>query len=115
MKKLFLIVGFLLITGCAIETVKSDSIKWVNAGTLVSVGPDVESTSPPGRARSAILGDTKLNSTRVKTTKGVYVISEKIGIVEPGVSVSVGYNKSDENQDTPLYLSFGGQQYKIVR
>jgi len=115
MKKCFLIAGFILIAGCINDAMKSEAVKWVNAGTLVSIGPDVESTGRPGRAISAVLGDTKLNSTRIETTKGVYIVSEKIGVVEPGISVNVGYNLSDEEQDKPLYLSIGGKQYKIVR
>jgi hypothetical protein len=115
MNKCILIVGFMVVAGCTNEAVKSESVKWASSGTLVSVGPDVESTRRPGRVKSSILGETKLNSTRVETTEGVYIISEKIGVVEPGVSVSVGYNSADENRDTPLYLTFGGQRYKIVR
>jgi hypothetical protein len=115
MKKCFLIAGLMLVAGCMSDAVKSEAVKWVNAGTLVSVGPDIESTGRPGRAKSAVLGDTKLNSTRIETTKGVYIVSEKIGVVEPGIPVNVGYNLSDKEQDTPLYLSVGGKRYKIVR
>ncbi len=93
---------------------KSEPIKWVNVGTLVSVGPDMESTRRPGRLGSAVLGETKLSRTRVETTKGVYIISYKIGIVETGIPVSVGYDSSDEYRDTPSYLAFGGERYKIV-
>ena len=94
---------------------KSEPIKWVNAGTLVSVAPDMESTRRPGRVGSAILGETKLSRTRVETTKGVYIIGDKIGVVETGVPVSVGYDSSDAYPDTPSYLAFGGERYKIVR
>lgn len=115
MNKCILIVGLMIVAGCTIEAAKSEAVKWVSSGTLVSVGPDVESSSRPGRVKSAILGETKLNSTRVETTEGVYIISEKIGVVEPGVSVSVGFNSADENLGTPLYLTIGGKRYKIVR
>ncbi|MHC4123206.1 MAG: hypothetical protein ACYSSI_06500 [Planctomycetota bacterium] len=116
MNKYFLIVGFMVVAGCSNETVvKSEPVKWVSVGTLVSVGPDTESTSHPGRLRSAVLGETKLSRTRVKTTKGVYIISDKIGIVETGIPVSVGYDSSDEYPDTPSYLAFGGKRYEIVR
>ena len=94
---------------------KSEPIKWVNVGTLVSVGPDMESTRRPGRLGSAILGETKLSRTRVETTKGVYIVSDKIGIVETGIPVSVGYDSSDEYSGTPSYLSFGDKRYKIAR
>ena len=94
---------------------KSEPIKWVNVGTLVSVGPDMESTRRPGRLGSAILGETKLSRTRVETTKGIYIISDKIGIVETGIPVSVGYDSSDEYPDAPSYLAFGSKRYEIVR
>ncbi len=116
MNKYFLIVGFMVIAGCSNEAVvKSEPVKWVSVGTLVSVGPDMESTRRPGRLGSAILGETKLSRTRVETTRGVYIIGDKIGIVETGIPVSVGYDSSDEYLDTPAYLSFGGKRYKIVR
>ena len=115
MNKWFLIVGFMVVAGCSSEAVKSEAVKWVSVGTLVSVGPDMESTRHPGRARSAILGETKLSRTRVETTEGVYIVSDQIGIAQTGIPVRVGYNSSDENQGTPLYLSFGGQRYKIAR
>lgn len=94
---------------------KSEPIKWVSVGTLVSVGPDTESTRRPGRLGSAVLGETKLSRTRVETTEGVYIVSDKIGIVEMGIPVSVGYDSSDKYPDTPSYLTFGGKRYKIVR
>jgi hypothetical protein len=116
MNKYFLIVGFLVAAGCSNETVvKSEAVKWVSAGTLVSVGPAMESTSRPGRASSAVLGETKLSRTRVETTEGVYIVSETIGIAETGVPVNVGYDSSDEYPDAPSYLAFGGKRYKIVR
>jgi hypothetical protein len=116
MNKYFLIAGFMVITGCSNEAVvKSEPVKWVSVGTLVSVGPDMESTRRPSRVGSAILGETKLSRTRVETTKGVYIVSDKIGIVETGIPVSVGYDSSDEYSDTPSYLSFGGKRYEIAR
>ena len=115
MNKCILIVGLMIVTGCTIEAAKSGAVKWVSSGTLVSVGPDVESSSRPGRVKSAILGETKLNSTRVETTEGVYIISEKIGVIEPGVPVRVGFNSADENLGRPLYLTIGGQRYTITR
>jgi hypothetical protein len=115
MKRYILIIGLMFLIGCTSGAVKSEAVKWVSAGTLVSVGPDLESTSRPGRAKSAILGETKLNSTRVETTEGVYIISEKIGVVEPGVPVSVGFNSTDGKLGKPLYLTIKGQRYKIVR
>ena len=115
MNKCILVVGFMVVAGCSSEAVKSEAVKWVSAGTLVSVGPDMESTRRPGRARSVILGETKLSRTRVETTEGVYIVGDKIGIAEMGVPVRVGYDSSDEYPGTPSYLSFGGQRYKIAR
>ncbi len=115
MNKCFLIVGFMVVAGCSSEAVKSEAVKWVSVGTLVSVGPDMESTRHPGRVKSAILGETKLGRTRVETTEGVYIVSDKIGIAEMGVPVRVGYDSSDEYPGTPSYLAFGGQRYKIAR
>ena len=115
MNKCILIVGLMVVAGCSSEAIKSEAVKWVNAGTLVSVRPDMESTSRPDRAKSAILGETKLSRTRVETTEGVYIVGDKIGIAEMGVPVRVGYGSSDESPGTPSYLSFGGQRYKIVR
>jgi len=111
MNKCILIVGLMVVAGCSSEAVKSEAVKWVNAGTLVSVGPDMESTRQPGRVKSAVLGETKLSRTRVETTEGVYIVGDKIGIAETGVPVRVGYDSSE----TPSYLSLGGQRYKIVR
>ncbi len=116
MNKYFLIVGFMVVVGCSNEAVvKRGSVNWVSVGTLVSVSPDLESTRRSGRLGSAVLGETKLSRTRVETTKGVYIISDKIGITEIGIPVSVGYDLSDEHRDTPSHLAFGGKQYKIVR
>ncbi len=94
---------------------ESEPIKWVNVGTLVSVGPDMESTRRPSRLGSAMLGETKLGRTRIETTEGVYIVGDKIGFVETGVPVSVGYDASDEYPDAPSYLAFGGKRYEIVR
>ncbi|MHC4617847.1 MAG: hypothetical protein ACYTEQ_08855 [Planctomycetota bacterium] len=94
---------------------KSEPIKWVSVGTLVSVGPDTEPTRHPDQLRSAILGETKFSRTRVETTEGVYIVGDKIGLVETGIPVSVGYDPSDEYPNTPSYLAFGGKRYKIVR
>jgi hypothetical protein len=116
MNKCFLIVGFMVAAGCSNEAaVKSEPVKWVSVGTLVSVGPDMESTRRPGRLGSAVLGETKLSRTRVETTEGVYIVSEKIGLAETGIAVSVGYESSDKYPDSPSYLAFGGERYKIVR
>ena len=111
MNKCILVVGFMVVAGCSSEAIKSEAVKWVSAGTLVSVGPDVESTRQPGRVKSAVLGETRLSRTRVETTEGVYIVGDKIGIAEMGVPVRVGYDSSE----TPSYLSFGGQRYKIAR
>ena len=94
---------------------KSEPIKWVNIGTLVRVRPDMGSTRRPGRVGSAVLGETKLNRTRVETTEGVYIVSGKIGLVETGIPVSIGYDASGEYSDAPSYLAFGGKRYEIVR
>jgi hypothetical protein len=94
---------------------KSGSIRWVSVGTLVSVGPDTESTPHPGRLKSAILGETQMSRTRVETTEGVYTIRDKIGIVEMGSPVSVGYDSDDKYPDTPSLLAIGDDQYEIVR
>ena len=94
---------------------KSEPIKWVNIGTLVRVSPDMESTRRPSRLGSAVLGETTFSRTRVETTKGVYLVSDKIGIVEVGTPVSLGYDASDEYPNNPSYLAIGGEQYEIVR
>ena len=116
MNKYFLIVGFMVIAGCSNEVVvERGSVMWVSVGTLVSVGPDMESTHRPSRLGSAMLGETKLNRTRVETTEGVYIVSDKIGLVETGIPVSIGYDTSDEYPDAPSYLAFRGERYEIVR
>lgn len=113
--KCILAVGFMVAAGCSNEAVKNEAVKWVNTGILISMDPDVESIRRPSRVKSAVLSETKLSRTLIETTEGVYVVGEKIGIEEMGIPISVGYNSLDENRDTPLYLSFGGQRYKIVR
>ncbi|MHC4216109.1 MAG: hypothetical protein ACYSWP_22375 [Planctomycetota bacterium] len=116
MKKCFLIVGVLVAVGCSNETVvKNESVKWVSAGTLVSASPDTESTPHPGRVKTAVLGETTFNRTRVETSEGVYIVSDKIGVVETGAPVSVGYVSSDKYPDSPSYLTIRGERYKIVR
>lgn len=111
MKKCILVIGFMLVAGCSSE------VKWVSAGTLVSVSPHEESTRPPGRLGSAV-GEIELGRTRVETTTGVYVIHDKVSVAQEGVPVRVGYGKkdtSDEYQDMPSYLAFGGRRYEISR
>jgi len=64
------------------------------------------------------LGDNEMGLTRVETTKSVYVVHGKISVANTGMPVRLGYDKkdsSDELQDMPTYLSFGGQQYIISR
>ena len=119
--KIAVVTLIFLSSGCSQEarelksSRKSEPIKWVNVGTLVSVGPDMESTRRPSRLGSAVLGETKLNRTRVETTEGVYIISGKIGLVETGIPVSIGYDASDGYPDAPSYLAFGDERYEIVR
>ena len=119
--KIAVVTLVFLSSGCGQEVQEltssreSEPIKWVNAGTLVSVGPAMESTSRPSRLGSAVLGETKLSRTRIETTEGVYIVGDKIGFVETGVPVSVGYDASDEYPDAPSYLAFGGKRYEIVR
>ena len=116
MNKYFLVVGFMVVAGCLNETaVKGEAVKWVSAGTLLSVGPDTESTRRPDRLESAIIGETKFSRTRVETTKGVYIVGDKIGVIETGIPVSAGYDSSDKYPEAPSYLAFGGERYKIVR
>jgi len=105
--------------GCPCE---SERYKWVSAGTLVSVGPAMEATYPPGQLASTrssgnlesqIFGDAKLSRTRVETTEGVYLVSEKIAVTEKGIPVIVGYDSSDKYPDTPSYLVLRDKQYEI--
>ncbi len=103
---------------------KGECFKWVSAGTLVSVGPAMEATYPPGQLASThpsgnlesqIFGETKLSRTRVETTEGVYLVGDKIAVVETGVPVIVGYDSSGKYPDTPSYLVVRDKQYEIVR
>ena len=103
---------------------KDESVRWVSAGTLVSMGPAMEATYPPGQLASThrsgnletqIFGDTKLSRTRVETTEGVYLVGEKIAVVETGVPVIVGYEPSGKHPDTPSYLVVRDKQYEVVR
>lgn len=112
MKKCILLIGLLVIAGCA-----SQVARWENAGTLVSVSPAEEPTRSPGRLGTA-LGESEMGLTRVETTKGVYVVHGKISVANTGMPVKLGYDKkesSDELQDKPTYLSFGSQKYIIAR
>jgi hypothetical protein len=111
MKKYILLIGLLIVAGCS-----SEVAKWENAGTLVSVSPAEETTRSPGRLETA-LGDKELGLTRVETTEGVYVVHGKISVANTGMPVKLGYSKkdsSDELQDKPSCLSFGGQKYMIA-
>ncbi len=103
---------------------RSERVKWVSAGTLLSVGPAKEATYPPGQLASThpsgnlesqIFGETKLSRTRVETTEGVYLVGDKIAVVETGVPVIVGYDSSGKYPDTPSYLVVRDKQYEIVR
>lgn len=112
MKKYCLILGLFVVAGCVDEVVrKSESVRWESAGTLVSISPDKELTRYPDELRSAFLGEAKFIRTRVETTEGVYVVGDKIGVVESGVAVNVGYTTTS---DMPVYLDIGGVRYKIV-
>ncbi len=111
MKKCILILGLLVIAGCS-----SEVAKWEDAGTLVSVRPAEETARPPGRMGTA-LGEKEIGLTRVETTKDVYIVHGKISFAQTGVPVRLGFEKkdsSDELQDTPSYLSFGGQEHRIA-
>ena len=111
MKKCILIFVLLGIAGCA-----SKVAKWEDAGTLVSVRPAEETARPTGRMGTA-LGEREMGLTRVETTKGVYVVHGKISFAQMGMPVKLGYEKKDssnELQDTPSYLSFGGQEHRIA-
>ena len=94
---------------------KGGSIRWIRAGILVSVAPDTQSTPHPSRLKSAVLGDTQLSRTRVETTEGVYIVHDKVRIVETGAPVSVGYDSDDKYPDTPSLLAIGDTHYLIVR
>ena len=101
-----------------------ECFKWVSAGTVLSMGPALVATYPPGQLASThrtgnletqIFGDTKLTRTRVETTEGVYLVGDKIAIVEKGTPVIVGYDSSGKYPDKPSYLVVRDKQYKIVR
>jgi len=112
MKKRILFIGLLIIAGCS-----SEVARWEDAGTLVSVGPAEEPTRPSGRL-GTVLGENEWGQTRVETTKGTYIVDEKISVSQVGMPVKIGYGKqgsSDNNLDRPSYLSFGGKRYRIVR
>jgi hypothetical protein len=112
MKKCVLLVGLLIVAGCS-----SQVARWDDAGTLVNVSPAEESTRTPGRMERP-LAESEMGLTRVETTKGVYIVHGKISVANTGMPVKLGYEKkgsSDELQDTPSYLSFGGQKYSIAR
>jgi hypothetical protein len=108
MKKCILIVGLLVVAGCAGEVAR-----WENAGTLVSVRPAEGTSRPSGRMGTA-LGEHELGRTRVETTEGVYIVLDKIGSAQTGMPVRVGYGKKDSSNE-PSYLSLGDRQYRIAR
>ena len=108
MKKCILIVGLLVVAGCA-----SKVAKWEDTGTLVSVRPAEGSTRASGRMGTA-LGESELGRTRVETTEGVYIVLDKVSSAQTGTPVKVGYDEKD-SPDEPSYLSLGGQQYRIER
>lgn len=111
MKKCILIFVLLGIAGCS-----SEVAKWEDAGTLVSVRPADQTARPTGRMGTA-LGEKELGLTRVETTKGVYVVHGKVSFAQTGMPVKLGYEKkdsSDEFQDAPSFLSFGGQEHRIA-
>lgn len=111
MKKCILILAILALAGCA-----SKATRWENAGTLVSVSPLGEPGRPPG-LKGEVLGEIQWGRSRVETTEGVYVISSKVSVSQPGTAVRLGYVKkdsSDEYRETPSYIAFGDQQYEIV-
>ena len=59
-----------------------------------------------------------MGRTRVETTEGVYVVHGKISVAQVGSAVTLGYVKkdsSDELQDEPSYLAFGGQPHEIAQ
>ena len=108
MKKCILIVGLLVVAGCA-----SEVARWENAGTLVSVRPAEGTSRASGRMGTA-LGEAELGRTRVETTESVYIVLDKVSSAQIGTPVKVGYDKKDSS-DGPSYLSLGGRQYPIAR
>ncbi|MFC1636501.1 hypothetical protein ACFL5Z_16850 [Planctomycetota bacterium] len=109
MKKCILVIGMMIVAGCA-----SEVARWESAGTLVSVSPAEESTRSPGRLGSAI-GETGVGRTRVETTEGAYIVHGKVGVVQTGMPVKVEYHSSGEYQGMPSHLAIGGQKYEIAR
>ena len=109
MKKCILVVGLMVVAGCA-----SNVARWENAGTLVSVRPAEEPTRSPGRMGTA-LGETEVGRSCVETTEGVYIVHGKIGVANTGIPVKVGYSSSDENRGTPTHLALGGKKYEIAQ
>jgi len=112
MKKCIMLIGLLIVAGCS-----SEVAKWDDAGTLVGVSPAEEAARPTGRLGAA-LGEKEIGLTRVETTEGVYIVHGKISVAQTDMPVKLGYEKkesSDELQDKPSYLSFGGEQYSIAR
>ena len=111
MKKCILIAAILALAGCSSETVR-----WKDAGTLVSVSPSEESTRFSGR-RGTMLGDTEWGRSRVETTEGVYIVVDKVSVSQPGAPVRLGYVKGDSSdvyQEKPSYIAFGDREYKIA-
>ena len=108
MKKCIMIVGLIVVAGCA-----SKVAKWENAGTLVSVRPAEGTSRASGRMGTA-LGEAELGRTRVETTESVYIVLDKVSSAQIGTPVKVGYDKKDSS-DEPSYLSLGGRQYQIAR
>jgi len=108
MKKCILVVGLMIVAGCA-----SNVASWENAGTLVSVRPAEEPTRSPGRLGTA-LGETEVGRTRVETTEGIYIVHGKIGVANTGIPVKVGYSLSGENRGMPSYLALSGKKYEIA-
>ena len=108
MKKCILVVGLIIVAGCA-----SKVAKWENAGTLVSVRPAEGTSRASGRMGTA-LGEDELGRTRVETTEGVYIVLDKVSSAQIGMPVKVGYDEKDSS-DEPSHLSLGGRQYQIAR
>lgn len=107
-----LLIGLLIVAGCS-----SGVAEWVNAGTIVSVSPAEQTTPSPGRIDKSFT-ESEMGLTRVQTTEGEYVVHGKVSVANKGMPVKLGYGKkesSDELKDTPSYLSFGGQQYRIAQ
>ena len=108
MNKYILIVGLLVVAGCASKVARGE-----DAGPLISVRPAEGTTRASGRLGTA-LGENELGRTRVETTESVYIILDKVSSAEIGTPVKVGYDKKDSS-DEPSYLSLGSRQYPIAR